>query len=89
MRRNFQLMMNERLQKELAEKAAAQGGFVRPVRAAASECLKSLRDEHDRFKLARAERNAKKNADNLESSSNIEYMPQKDKSIQMQKIYEF
>ena len=50
----------------MADKAANQGGFIRPQRAAASDCLRTLRNEHDNFKQARAERNAKKNADNLE-----------------------
>ena len=75
----------------MAKNTQALGGYQRPKRAAAEECLKFLhQNDHQLFKKAKAEETKlrKQNAlDNADGAFSV--MPEKDKSIQVHKVYEF
>ena len=78
-----------RAQEELKGQVNEQGVFVRPRRAGAEAALEAMRDGHDAFKAARAKEIEKRRQLAGEESEFYELVPSKDRTIRVEKVYEF
>lgn len=82
-RKGFQQIIQQKQTENLA-KLQVEGGYKRPQRAAAQNCIQHMRDEHKDFAKARtanAEKSRQERLRNSDYDPTLDIEPKKDKSI--------
>ena len=80
-----------RVQQEIMGHTNEHGVYVRPRRAGAEAAMEALKDGHEQFKLARqnAVEERKRRAEENGEQMAADWMPKRDHSVKVVKVYEF